>query len=227
MREAFGVPPLADYGLSEVPGHTAHELDESEPKVVATEGRPYDGTEIRILGADDAPLPAGTVGAVVVNGPSRFLSFLGNDDLTRASLTSWGGYRTGDLGYLDEDGHLVYVGRSKDIIRRGGVTVVPAELEPILLRHPAVHDAAVVPLPDERLGERACAALVIKPGRRAPTLAELQAFLEAEGVAKYTWPESIQVFDDFPRTPSLKVVKREVVRQIVERGAVPAGASAR
>jgi non-ribosomal peptide synthetase component E (peptide arylation enzyme) len=227
MREAFGVPPLADYGLSEVPGHTAHELDESEPKVVATEGRPYDGTEIRILGADDAPLPAGTVGAVVVNGPSRFLSFLGNDDLTRASLTSWGGYRTGDLGYLDEDGHLVYVGRSKDIIRRGGVTVVPAELEPVLLRHPAVHDAAVVPLPDERLGERACAALVIKPGRRAPTLAELQAFLEAQGVAKYTWPESIQVFDDFPRTPSLKVVKREVVRQIVERAAVPAGASAR
>jgi non-ribosomal peptide synthetase component E (peptide arylation enzyme) len=227
MREAFGVPPLADYGLSEVPGHTAHELDESEPKVVASEGRPYDGTEIRILGADDAPLPAGTVGAVVVNGPSRFLSFLGNDDLTRASLTSWGGYRTGDLGYLDEDGHLVYVGRSKDIIRRGGVTVVPAELEPVLLRHPAVHDAAVVPLPDERLGERACAALVIKPGQCAPTLAELQAFLEAEGVAKYTWPESIQVFDDFPRTPSLKVVKREVVRQIVERAAVPAGASAR
>ena len=195
--------------------------------MVATEGRPYDGTEIRILGADDAPLPAGTVGAVVVNGPSRFLCFLGNDDLTRASLTSWGGYRTGDLGYLDEDGHLVYVGRSKDIIRRGGVTVVPAELEPVLLRHPAVHDVAVVPLPDERLGERACAALVIKPGRRAPTLAELQAFLEAEGVAKYTWPESIEVFDDFPRTPSLKVVKREVVRQIVERGAVPAGASAR
>ena len=104
---------------------------------------------------------------------------------------------------------------------------MPAELEPVLLRHPTVHDAAVVPLPDERLGERACAALVIKPGRRAPTLAELQAFLEAQGVAKYTWPESIQVFDDFPRTPSLKVVKREVVREILERAALPAGASAR
>jgi cyclohexanecarboxylate-CoA ligase len=227
MREAFGVPPLADYGLSEVPGHTAHALDEPEPKMVATEGRPYDGTEIRILGAGDAPLPAGTVGAVVVNGPSRFLSFLGNDELTRASLTDWGGYRTGDLGYLDDDGHLVYVGRSKDIIRRGGVTVVPAELEPVLLRHPAIREAAVVPLPDERLGERACAALVVTPGCQAPTLPELQAFLEAEGVAKYAWPESIEVFDDFPRTPSLKVVKRDVVRAILERAAVPAGASAR
>jgi acyl-CoA synthetase (AMP-forming)/AMP-acid ligase II len=222
MKEAFGVSPLADYGLSEVPGHAAHALDEPDAKMARTEGRPYDGTEIRILGDDDAPLPAGEVGAVVVNGPSRLLCFLGNDELTRESLTSWGGYRTGDLGLLDEDGHLVYVGRSKDIIRRGGVTVVPAELEPVLLRHPAVHDAAVVPLPDERLGERACAALVLKPGQRAPTLAEVREFLEQEGVAKYTWPEFVEVFDDFPRTPSLKVVKREVVQLILDRSAVHA-----
>jgi acyl-CoA synthetase (AMP-forming)/AMP-acid ligase II len=156
MRDAFGVSPLADYGLSEVPGHAAHGLREPEAKMLTTEGRPYDGTEIRILGFDGEPLPPGEVGDVVVNGPSRFLGFLHNDELTRDSLTGWGGYRTGDLGYLDEDGHLVYAGRSKDIIRRGGVTVVPAELEPVLLRHPAIHEAAVVPLPDDRLGERAC-----------------------------------------------------------------------
>jgi acyl-CoA synthetase len=222
MKEAFGIAPLADYGLSEVPGHAAHGLHEPEAKMVTTEGRAYEGTDIRILGEDDTPLPTGAVGAVVVNGPSRFLCFLGNDDLTRSSLTSWGGYRTGDLGYLDEDGHLVYVGRSKDIIRRGGVTVVPAELEPVLLRHPAIHDVAVVPLPDDRLGERACAALLVKPGQRAPTLAELQEFLDREGVAKYTWPESVEVFEEFPRTSSLKVVKREVVRQILERSVVPA-----
>ncbi|MEA2312874.1 MAG: acyl-CoA synthetase [Solirubrobacteraceae bacterium] len=222
MQEAFGIPPLADYGLSEVPGHAAHGLGETEAKMLTTEGRPYDGTEIQILGRDGAPLPFGQVGDVVVNGPSRFLFFLGNDVLTRASLTDWGGYRTGDLGYLDEDGHLVYVGRSKDIIRRGGVTVVPAELEPVLIRHPAVHEAAVVPLPDERLGERACAALILNSGQRAPTLPELQQFLEHEGVAKYMWPESIEVFDAFPRTPSLKVVKRELVQQIAARANVPA-----
>ena len=145
MQDAFRIPPLADYGLSEVPGHAAHALQEPEAKMLTTEGRPYDGTEIRIVDRDGAPLPAGQVGDVVVNGPSRFLFFLGNDDLTRNSLTSWGGYRTGDLGYLDDDGHLVYVGRSKDIIRRGGVTVVPAELEPVLTRHPGIHEAAVVP----------------------------------------------------------------------------------
>ncbi len=221
MQDAFGIPPLADYGLSEVPGHAAHALQEPEAKMLTTEGRPYDGTEICIVDRNGAPLPVGQVGDVVVNGPSRFLFFLGNDELTRNSLTSWGGYHTGDLGYLDDDGHLVYVGRSKDIIRRGGVTVVPAELEPVLTRHPAIHEAAVVPLPDERLGERACAALILRSGERAPTLTELQQFLEREGVAKYMWPESIEVFDEFPRTPSLKVVKREVVQQIVSRSGVP------
>ena len=135
---------------------------------------------------------------MIVNGPSRFLGFLNNDDLTRESLTDWGGYRTGDLGMLDEDGHFIYVGRSKDIIRRGGVTIVPAEVEPVILRHPAVHEVAIVPLPDDRLGERACAAIIARDGHAAPTLTELQEFLDAEGVAKYTWPESVEVFERVP-----------------------------
>src|SRR3954469_12680226 len=84
MRDAFGIAPLADYGLSEVPGHAAHGLDEPEPARLTTEGRPYDGPETRILDCAGAPLPAGQVGDVVVNGPSRFLGFLGNDELTRA-----------------------------------------------------------------------------------------------------------------------------------------------
>jgi cyclohexanecarboxylate-CoA ligase len=222
MKEAFGVAPLADYGLSEVPGHAAHALDEPEEKMVRTEGRPYEGTEIRILDHRDRPLLPGQVGAVVVNGPSRFLGFVDNEQLTRESLTDWGGYRTGDLGSLDADGHLVYVGRSKDIIRRGGVTVVPAEVEPVILRHPAVREVAVIPLPDERLGERACAAIIAQPGHVAPTLEELQRFLGEQGVSKYMWPEAVEAFDDFPRTPSLKVVKRELVRQVVERSAVTA-----
>jgi non-ribosomal peptide synthetase component E (peptide arylation enzyme) len=222
MREAFGVPPLGDYGLSEVPGHAAHGLHEHDEKIFLTEGPPYDGTEIRIVDELERPVTATTVGSVIVNGPSRFLGFLNNDELTRASLTDWGGYRTGDLGYLDEDGEFVYVGRSKDIIRRGGVTIVPSEVEPVLLRHPNVREVAIVPLPDERLGERACAAIIAVHGHSAPTLEEIQRFLEQEGVAKYMWPESVEVFDEFPRTPSLKVVKRDVVKIIGDRSAVTA-----
>src|SRR6516164_5748787 len=222
MQEAFGVPPLGDYGLSEVPGHAAHSLHEPDAKIAVTEGRPYDGTEIRIVDDKEAPVPANTIGSVIVNGPSRFLGFLGNDELTRESLAVWGGYRTGDLGYLDEDGQFVYVGRSKDIIRRGGVTIVPAEVEPVIMRHPDVREVAIVPLPDDRLGERACAAIIPVEGRTPPTLDEIQQFLDREGVAKYTWPESVEVFDEFPRTPSLKVVKRDVVTQILERPKVTA-----
>jgi len=222
MSKAFGTPPLGDYGLSEVPGHAAHAPGDSHEKIMRTEGRPYDGTEIRILGDDDQPLPPGQIGSVIVNGPSRFLGFLNNDDLTRESLTEWGGYRTGDLGMLDEDGHFIYVGRDKDIIRRGGVTIVPAEVEPVILRHPDVHEVAIVPLPDDRLGERACAAIIAERGHTVPTLPELQEYLDAEGVAKYTWPESIEVFEVFPRTPSLKVVKRDVVKLILDRSQITA-----
>ena len=85
-----------------------------------------------------------------------------------------------------------------------------------------MHEVAIVPLPDDRLGERACAAIIAERGHTAPTLAELQEFLDAEGVAKYTWPESVEAFEDFPRTPSLKVVKRDVVKLILERSQITA-----
>jgi cyclohexanecarboxylate-CoA ligase len=219
MYDVIGLPPLADYGLSEVPGHVCHRLHDAREKIVKTEGRPFEGTRLRVLRPDGEDAEPNELGAIVVNGPSRFLGFLGNDELTRESLTDWGGYITGDVGYLDEDGQLVYAGRNKDIIRRGGVTIVPAEIEPVLVRHAAIREAAVVPLPDERLGERACAALILEAGTVAPTLPELQEFLAGEGLAKYMWPESIEVFDDFPRTSSLKAVKRGIVDLILERGA--------
>ncbi len=222
MHEVFGRQPLADYGLSEVPGHVAHGLSEPWEKVIKTEGVPFRGTDVQILDPAGNPLPRGEVGAVVVSGPSRFLGFLGNEPLTRESLTEWGAYKTGDVGYLDGDGHLIYGGRSKDIIRRGGVTLVPAEIESAILKHPAIHEVAVVPLPDDRLGERACAAIVIEPGGDAPDLAELHEFLASEGVSKYSWPEALEVFEDFPRTASLKVIKRDVVRAILDRTAAPA-----
>jgi non-ribosomal peptide synthetase component E (peptide arylation enzyme) len=155
----------------------------------------------------------------VINGPSRLLGFLGNDELTRSSLTDWGGYRTGDIGTLDDDGYFTFVGRDKDIIRRGGLTIVPTEVELVLLRHPAIREVALVGIDDERLGERACAAVILQPGAPDPTLHELQEFLGREGIAKYTWPEALELFDDFPRTPSLKAVKRGIRAEVAARAA--------
>ena len=150
---------------------------------------------------------------MIVNGPSRFLGFLNNDELTRESLTDWGGYRTGDLGSLDEDGQFIYVGRSKDIIRRGGVTIVPAEVEPVILRHPAVHEVAIVPLPDDRLGERACAAIIPSAGQTAPTLPSCRSSSKPRA-----WPStrgrSPSSVRRLPAHASLKAVKRDIVKLI-------------
>lgn len=226
MQAAFGHPPLADYGLSEVPGNCAHGLAEEQAKVLKTEGLPYAGTEVRIVDSTGQPLGPNEQGQIEVNGPSRFFGFHANEELTKELISPWGGYRTGDLGYLDDDGHLVYLGRSKDTIERAGVQIVPAEVEPTVLELPAVREVALVPLPHERLGESVCAAVILSEGASEPSLEELQAFLAEKGVAKYTWPESIEVFDEFPRSSSLKPVKGEIVNQILARetaGAEPAG----
>ena len=198
MHDVFGRPPLADYGLSEIPGHVAHGLSEPWEKMISTEGLPFRGTEVQILDGAGQTVGPGEVGAIVVNGPSRFLGFLGNPQLTRDSLTAWGGYHTGDIGYLDHDGHLVYGGRSKDIIRRGGVTLVPAEMEAVIGRHPSIREVAVVPLPDDRLGERACAAVIPEPGTDVPSLPELQEFLDAEGVSNTPGPSRSRCSQSFP-----------------------------
>lgn len=219
MRDRFGLPPLGDYGLSEVPGNSTPAPDAPWEKILHTDGLPFEGTEIRILDGAGQQAAPGVKGEVVINGPSRFLGFLGNDELTAESLDDWGGYRTGDIGTLDADGYFTFVGRTKDIIRRGGLTIVPAEVELVALRHPAIREVAVVGVPDERLGERACAAIILQDGADAPTLQELQEFLSAAGVGKYSWPESVEIFDDFPRTASLKAVKRGIQAELVARHA--------
>lgn len=217
MRDRFGLPPLGDYGLSEVPGNCAPSPDAPWPKILTCDGAPFDGTDVRIVDDEDRPVAPGQPGHVVINGPSRMLGFLGNDTLTAESLTAWGGFRTGDIGTLDADGYFTFVGRSKDIIRRGGVTIVPSEIELVLLTHPAVREVAVVGVDDDRLGEHACAAIITQPGAVAPTLAQVQAFLADAGVSKYAWPERVEHFDDFPRTPSLKAVKREIRSAVAAR----------
>jgi cyclohexanecarboxylate-CoA ligase len=151
----------------------------------------------------------------VVRGPSRFLGYYGAPDLTAEAITAQGWYRTGDLGWLDESGCITFVAREKDIIRRGGLTIVPGDLEATLMAHPRIEHVAVVGLPDDRLGERACACVITHDD--APiTLAELTDFLEQRGVARYTWPERVELFTTFPRSASLKVQKRALVEQLTK-----------
>jgi cyclohexanecarboxylate-CoA ligase len=208
--------PFPMYGMSESPGHVTGCMSDAWEKLRASEGRALPDTELLICDDDDRPLPAGQPGQILVRGPNRFLGYHAADALNRSCLTADGYFRTGDVGILDADGYMTFVTRSKDIIRRGGVTITPAEIESALRAHPRIADVAVIALPDERLGERACACVITRDGAEVE-LAELCAFLERRGLARYLLPESVVRCDSFPRTPSLKVQKNELRRDVLAR----------
>lgn len=207
--------PFPGYGMSECLGHATCSADSPTAKLLASEGRAYPGTEIIVVDGDAARLPPHMAGSLMVRGPSRCLGYFAAPELTEAAFTADGFFRSGDICMLDEDGYVTFVGREKDIIRRGGVTIVPTEIESALRRHPLVREVAVVGLPDERLGERTCACLILADGAEL-SLDDVTAFLERQGVARYMWPEEIRRRTDFPRTPSLKIMKPALVAQLCE-----------
>ena len=206
--------PYPMYGMSESPAHVTGCASDDLDDLRTSEGRALPGTELLVCDDEDRPLPPGSQGNVLVRGPNRFLGYFRNDSLNRASLTADGFFRTGDIGELDTGGYFTFVSRSKDIIRRGGVTITPADVETALRPHPRVADVAVIALPDPRLGERACACVITKDGKDI-ALTELTSFLEARGFARYLWPEHVAACERFPRTPSLKVQKNELRKQIL------------
>jgi cyclohexanecarboxylate-CoA ligase len=214
--------PLPGYGMSECLGNSSCTPSDPEDARIHRDGRPYPGTQMRIVGSDGTLCASEMPGEIQVCGPSRCLGYYRAPELTQAAFTADGFFRTGDLGSMDASGFLTFAGREKDIIRRGSVTIVPGEVEAVLAQHPAVQHAAIVGLPDPRYGEIACACIVPVSGAIAPDLDLLTAFLAERGVARYQWPERVALFDEFPRTPSLKVKKPALVKALVDREAAAA-----
>jgi 2,3-dihydroxybenzoate-AMP ligase len=186
-------------------------------ETVGTPLSPLD--EIRLLQPDsEEPVADGEVGELCARGPYTLRGYFDAPEHNARAFTSDGFYRTGDLGCLVEiDGvrYLSIEGRIKDVINRGGEKVNAEEVELLLLSHPAIAAAAVVPMPDPRLGERACAYLV---ARTAPiTLPEVREHLEALGVAKYKWPERLEWVDELPKTLVGKLDKKRLREDITRR----------
>jgi 3-phosphoshikimate 1-carboxyvinyltransferase len=177
-------------------------------KVWGTDGRALAGTRIRIVDDADRVLGPGEEGNFQVTSRCLFEEYLDRPDLTAAAMTPDGWYRTGDLATIDADGFLRLTGRVKDIINRGGEKVPVAEIEQLLHRHAAVAEVAIVAMPDERLGERACAFVVLDPDWAGDFgLAEVREQLDADDVSKHYWPERVEVIEEMPRTPSGKIQK--------------------
>ncbi|WP_263144946.1 class I adenylate-forming enzyme family protein [Pseudomonas sp. RIT-PI-AD] len=206
VRRRLCPSPLPAYGMSECLGFASCTPTDDDDLLLGCDGYPFPGTEVRIV--DDAGLEVATemAGHILVRGPSRFLGYYDAASLSAAALDGEGFFRTGDLGRLDARGGIHYVAREKDMIRRGGVSIVPGDLEAALAGHPRIEHVAVVGLPDARLGERACACVITRDGLPL-TLEEVCRHLEQRGVARYTWPERVERFDSFPRSASLKVQK--------------------
>jgi 3-phosphoshikimate 1-carboxyvinyltransferase len=175
-------------------------------KVWGTDGRPLDGIQLRITDDNGRVLAAGTEGNFEILSPTRFQGYLDRPDLTAAAFTEDGWYKTGDLGIIDESGYIRITGRIKDVINRGGEKVPVAEIENLLYEHPAIDDVAVVAMPDERLGERACAFVVTKPGASID-FEQMIKYLDDHQVAKYYWPERLEPIDVLPRNAAGKIQK--------------------
>ncbi|MBX6377850.1 MAG: long-chain fatty acid--CoA ligase, partial [Clostridia bacterium] len=219
VQERFPARFLELYGMLETGYHTFTRMEDDPVAVCGKVGRPADGMGLRILDDEGRDLPPGEVGEIACFGPSVTIGYNRNPEANARSFTPDGWFLTGDLGVVDESGNLQIVGRKKDMIIRGGANIYPRELEEILFTHPKVLNVAVVGLPDPYLGERTCACIIPKPGETL-TLAEVVAFLEGR-IARYKLPQHLEIFQDFPLTPTGKVRKfalRELVQHRLQAG---------
>ena len=210
------MPVVRVYGLSEAVGHALGRLDHAAEVRTLQDGIPFDGMDWRIVDPQGNPSPPGTVGEYQCRGPNMFMGYYGQDDATTEALTEDGYYRTGDLMVLSSEGYVSWTGRTKDIIRRGGLQIDPIEIEGMLSRHPQIASVAVVGQPDMRLGERAVIVAVPEAGERAE-LDELCAYLQGEGLPKRSLPERLVYVDELPRTGVGKV-HRVKVRELIADG---------
>ncbi|MDD7466073.1 MAG: AMP-binding protein [Actinomycetaceae bacterium] len=151
-------------------------------------------------------------------GPNVFIGYLNQPELTQQVLDSDGWYYSGDLAVMDEEGYIKITGRSRDTIIRGGENISAAEIERVLMEHPAVLQAAVVAMPDRRLGERVCAFLVARSGALHLSLEEITHYFNRVGVAKYKIPERVEYLEAMPATSSGKIAKGCLRALVQERG---------
>ena len=212
-----GIKLLSVYGSTESSPHAVVNLDDPLSRFMHTDGYAAAGVEIKVVDDARKTLPPGYEGEEASRGPNVFMGYFDEPELTARALDEEGWYYSGDLCRMDEAGYIKITGRKKDIIVRGGENISSREVEDILLQHPKIHDACVVAMPDERLGERSCAYVVLKAPHHSLSLEEVVAFFSRKRVAKYKYPEHIVVIEKLPRTASGKIQKFLLRKDIMRR----------
>lgn len=223
-RQRLGCAVSSGWGMTEVGLVTLTGLGEPPGLAAESDGSPLPGNEILVVDEAGNPLPEGQEGELLCRCPSMFVGYYKRPEITAAGFTADGWFRTGDRARLMPGGHMRITGRSKDIIIRGGENIPVVEVEEVLHRHPAIAVAAVVAVPDPRFQEKACAAIVVHPGRSFD-FDEMRRHLEAAGLARQYFPEYLLQFDALPLTPSGKIQKfllrEEAVARLRAQGLLP------
>jgi acyl-CoA synthetase (AMP-forming)/AMP-acid ligase II len=209
IRRELGAPILHGFGMTESPCVTMGALSDTDEQLAFTEGAPVPGISVRISRADGSPAAVWEDGEVQFRGTLVTSGYV-DPAVNAASFTADGWLRSGDLGHLREDGHLVITGRIKDVIIRKGENVSAREVEELLLTHAHVKDVAVVGLPDGERGELVCAVVEPAPGAESLDLQSLQAFLLGCGLGVLKLPERLETVSELPRNALGKVLKAQL-----------------
>ena len=212
--KVLGAMILSGWGMTENGAVTTTKPDGQEDKTFFTDGIAIPGMEVGIFASDGKPLPPGEEGLLKTRGCSNFVGYLKRPQLYGHDADGW--FDTGDLACKDRDGYIRITGRAKDIIIRGGENIPVVEIEGLLFRHPAIQSVAIVGMPDPRLGERACAFVVLKRGQQF-SFEDMTQFLTDQKVAREYFPERLEVLPELPVTPSGKVQKfklREIAKSL-------------
>lgn len=206
IRETLGCQLLRCYGQTEAFITTINRPGDAVERLEQTDGLPAPGVEIQVRDDEDRPVAPDHPGQALVRGPHRCVGFLKDPQRARATFTDDGWMRTGDIVKVGAGGYLTVAGRSKEIINRGGYKYSPREVEDLLQAHPSILRVAIVKMGDRRLGEKACAFVVLRAGETID-LPGMIEFLRRHGVAPYKLPERLQVVDALPTTASGKIQK--------------------
>lgn len=217
-RRVLGAQLVPCWGMTEAGIATVGRLTDSDERLSASAGAAVDGVEVRVVGDDGTVLEANTPGALQLRASGQHVGYFMNDELYRASFQD-GWFKTGDLGEIDEEGYVRIVGRSKDIVIRGGENIPIIEIENMLLDMPQIADIVIVGVPDDRLGERCHAVVVPTEVGRALTLSDLTSHLQDLDVTKQYWPEFLSLWDRLPQTASGKT-QRFLVRDKLIAGSL-------
>lgn len=215
-RQNMGVKVISAWGMTECGAVTMTRPEDDDERSFNTDGLPLPGVEVKIVDEHGDILPPHQSGTLMIRSCSNFGGYLKRPHLNETNEDDW--FDTGDIAYQDEQGYIRIAGRKKDVIIRGGENIPVAEVESLIYLHPDIATVALVPYPDERMGEKACAIVKLKEGAKQIVLKDLIDFLKLHNLANQYLPERLEVWDDIPMTPSGKIQKfklRELLKTAI------------